>query len=446
MFDAIRTATRAGHARVPFLFIACVVVGACPIAASALPEGNFGIPRWVWLQTLAEDPEPALASQFGAVVAVDGDLLVIGAPHFEVEGIDAGAANVYRLIDGSWMLEETLTSDDPQHGALFGWSVDVARTSQREVVVVGESGRDDGASVDAGAVTVYEREGGAWHAVAEATGSDDYIRFGYAVGTDGTSLLIGAPFTNGFLGAAIMLRRDASSGSWVFDHDVRPAAGDEMAGYYGIAVALNGDLALIGAMAAHVAGVGVGAAEISNAFAGGPLLQRIVMHAQEPAAGDEFGRAVAAAGDLFAVGAPGADALPNHPNAGAVYVFKMGEDTVHLDAHLASAVPQQNAAFGGSVALSGDTLVVGEPKRTVFLLGTEYVSAGAISLFGRDDFGIWDLETPFYNVGVNEGFGEAVAIDGARAIGGMPRHGSGAAWYVLRDTIFVDGFEDTAPE
>jgi len=446
MIDAIRTEMHARCLRVLHLVAACAVAGLHFGTATAAPQGNIGDPRWFWLQTLAEDPEPDLASQFGTAVAVDGDLLVIGAPHFEVDGVDAGAAYVYRLVDGTWALEETLTSDDPQHGALFGWSVGVATASQREVIVVGESGRDVGASVDAGAVTIYEREGGIWHAVAQTTGGDEYIRFGYAVDTDSTSLLVGAPFTNAFRGATITLRRDASTGSWIFDHDTRPAAGDEMAGYYGISVALNGDLALTGAMAARVAGVGVGAAEISNAFAGGPLSGRIVLHAQEPAAGDEFGRAVAASGRLFAVGAPGVDESPNDPNTGAAYVFVLDEDIAHFDARVASALPQDNAAFGGSIALSGDTLLVGEPKRTVFLLGSEFVSAGAISLFGRSDFGIWSLEMPFYNVGVNEGFGEAVAIDGARAIGGMPRHGSGAVWYVQRDTIFFDSFQDTAPE
>jgi FG-GAP repeat protein len=440
------TAIRARWCRVLHLAAACAVAGMYSDTATAASEGNFGDPRWFWLETLAEDPQPQVASQFGAAVDIDGDLLVIGAPMAEIDGVQAGAAYVYRRVDGGWILEATLTADNPQHAAQFGWSVGAAVTTQREVVVVGESARDVGASIDAGAVTIYEREGGVWHAVAEATGGDDYIRFGYALDTDGTNLLVGAPLTNAFQGATIMLRRDASTGSWIFDHDVRPPAGDEMAGYYGISVALNGDLALTGAMTARVNGEGVGAAEISNAFAGGPLPEHIVLHAPEPAAGDEFGRAVAASGRLFAVGAPGRDESPADPNTGAVYVFVQGQSAFHLDADLASIVPQDNAAFGGSVALSGDTLVVGEPKRTVFLFGTEYVSAGAITLFGRSDFGIWKLEAPFFNLGVNEGLGEAVAIDGARAIGGMPRHGSGAAAYVERDTIFVDGFEDTAPE
>lgn len=443
--ELICTRMRGRTSRAIRLVAACAIAGINGEAAAA-PDGNFGLPRWLWLQTIEQDPVPAFSSQFGSGVDIDGDLLVIGAPHVVVDGIDAGAAYVYRLVDGTWTLETTLTPDHPQHGGEFGWSVGVAVSSQREVIVVGESGRDDGTFIDAGAVTIYERQGTSWPAVAQTTGGADYARLGYAVDTDGTNLLVGAPFSNGFLGATVMLRRDDATGAWIVDHDTRPNAGDEMAGYYGISVALNGDLALTGALAARVGAEGVGAAEIANAFADGPLAERIVLHAQEPVAGDEFGRSVAAHGPTFVVGAPGRDASAGTPNSGSVYVFRRTESGLHLDARLASALPQDNAAFGWSVAVFGDALVVGEPKRTVFLLGSEFALAGAISLFGRSDYGIWSLEMPFYNLGFNEGFGDAVAIDGPRAIGAMPRHGSGAAWYVQRDTIFVDGFQDTAPE
>jgi hypothetical protein len=445
IMEGICTRMRDRTSRLVHLAAACAIAAMHGDAAAA-PDGNFGIPRWLWLQTLEQDPAPAFSSQFGTGVAIDGDLLVVGAPHLIVDGIDAGAAYVYRLVDGTWTLETTLTPDDPQHGGEFGGSVGVAVSAQREVIVVGESGRDDGASIDAGAVTIYEHEGADWHAVAQTTGGDQFVRLGYSVDTDGADVLVGAPATNGFRGATIMLRRDGSTGAWIVDHDTRPGAGDELAGYYGISVALNGDLTLTGAMVARVGGEGVGAAEIANAFADGPLPERIVLHAQEPAAADEFGRSVAADGPLFVVGAPGRDASASAPNSGSVYVFRRSESGLHLDELLASTFPQENAAFGSSVAVFGDAVVVGKPKRTVFLLGSEFAQAGAISLFGRSDYGIWELETPFYNLGTNEAFGEAVAIDGTRAIAAMPRHGSGAAWYVQRDTIFVDGFQDTAPE
>jgi hypothetical protein len=427
--------------------VACAfAVSALPAHASvAEPDGNADSPRWLLRDTLAEDPVPVFGSQFGSAIDIDGDVLVIGAPHFPVDNVDAGAAHVYRFIDGSWELEATLTSTVPQHGASFGFSVSVAVTPEREVLVVGESMRDDGADVDIGAVWIYEREGGVWVNVAMLT-DDNSTWLGYAVDTDGTNLLVGAPATNAFFGATLLYHRDETTGTWAFDHDTRPADGDEMAGYYGISVALNGDLALTGAMAARVDNVAVGAAEISNLFEDGPLDERIVLHAQEPAPGDEFGRSVAASGPSFVVGAPGAEESSNTPNSGTVYVFRRSDDQLHVDERLVSILPQENARFGASVAVSDDLVVVGEPRRTVFLLGSEFPGAGAISLYARDGWGIWDQETAFYNLGDNEGFGEAVAIDQVRAFGGMPRHGAGAACYMERDTVFVDGFQDTAPE
>ncbi|MET0231443.1 MAG: hypothetical protein ABW186_10975 [Rhodanobacteraceae bacterium] len=426
------------------------VVAACAVAVASLPahaasEGNADSPRWLMLDTLAEDPVPAFGSQFGSAVDLDGDVLVIGAPHFQVDDIDAGAAHVYRLVGGSWELEATLTSTEPQHGANFGFAVSVAVTPEREVLVVGESTRDDGAAADIGAISIYEHEGNAWVRVARFT-DENSMWLGYAVDTDGTNVIAGAPATNAFFGATLVYRRDTATGTWAFDHDTRPAGGDEMAGYYGISVALNGDLALTGAMAARVANQSVGAAEISSLYEGGPLEERIVVHAQEAAPGDEFGRSVAASGASFVVGAPGAEESPSVPNSGVVYVFRRSNGQLHLDERLHSILPQENARFGMAVAVADDFVVVGEPARTVFLLGSEFQGAGAISLFARDGWGIWDQETAFYNFGVNEAFGAAVAIDGTRAMAGMPRHGAGAASYVERDTVFVDGFQDTAPE
>jgi len=414
-------------------------------AAIDTPQGNADAPRWLLLDLLAEDPAPAFASRFGNAVDIAGDLLVIGAPHFLVDNVDAGAAHVYRRVGGAWELETTLTATVPQHGASFGFSVSVAATPEREVIVIGEAARDFGANADRGELWIYERVGGDWVNVARFSDQGS-IALGYAIDTDGTNLIAGAPSTNAFYGATFVYHRDATAGTWAFDHTAQPASSDAVAGYYGISVALAGDLALTGAMAARVGNDAVGAAEISNLFADGPLAAPVVLHAQEAAPGDEFGRAVAASGSRFVVGAPGAEDASEPSNSGVVHVFRRSNGQVHFEARLTSILPQENARFGASVAISDDLAIIGEPSRTVYFLGTEFAAAGAVALFRRDDWSVWHDEGGFYNLGVNEGFGEAVAIDGAHAIGGMPRHAAGAARYIERDTIFFGSFQDMAPE
>ena len=70
-----------------------------------------------------------------------------------------------------------------------------------------------------------------------------------------------------------------------------------------------------------------------------------------------FGRALAVAGDLLAVGAPDS-IVDNLEAAGAVYVFRLDGVLVRT---LEDATPSAHAFFGASVALIGDALVVGAP-------------------------------------------------------------------------------------
>jgi hypothetical protein len=417
----------------------------CAWAAGPLVEPHGGEVSFSWplVQVLAQDPSPVEASRFGEAVDMSGDLLVVGAPQRVVDGFtDAGAAYVYRRLGGTWQLETILTAGDPQTSTFFGYSVSVADAPEREVVVVSEPSRDDGADPDAGRVTIHERVGGSWQDVAQISGGGDYRRLGHSIDTDGASVLIGAPYTNAFHGATVILRRDASGPTWVFDHEIRPDPADEVAGYYGFSVAIAGPYALTGAANAQ----SVGAAEISNLFTDGPLQQRVVLHAPSPGVLDGFGWSVAASGTVFMVGAPSADESAQIQNSGAVFAYRLDGQVATFEKRLAARYPQQNAYFGTSVAFTGARLAVGEPQRRTLLV-VEYPLAGSVSVFSRSaQFGLWNRETTLYNLASNERMGTAVAAAGARVVAGVPQRGSGAAQIHLRDAIFADGFQDGAPE
>jgi hypothetical protein len=73
-----------------------------------------------------------------------------------------------------------------------------------------------------------------------------------------------------------------------------------------------------------------------------------------------FGTALAMEGDLLFVGAPGADDRLVGDNTGAVYVFRNAPDGWQEIERLAVDPPLANANFGSLLAVSGDTLIVGE--------------------------------------------------------------------------------------
>ncbi len=118
-------------------------------------------------------------SQAGSAVAISGGLAAVGAP-----GVAPGRADVYRLADGAWTLEQTLTSG----GQSFGWAVACAGDG----VLVG--GRSDPAYGGGNAARVFRREADGWvHADGlhvDAPAIPDF--FSRSIALNGNVVLVGA--------------------------------------------------------------------------------------------------------------------------------------------------------------------------------------------------------------------------------------------------------------
>jgi hypothetical protein len=157
-------------------------------------------------------------------------------------------------------------------------------------------------------------------------------------------------------------------------------------------------------------------------------------------AGDRFGFAIAVDGDTIAVsatgddsGATGIDGDPDDdtaPDSGAVWIFARLGQTWTLQAYLKPARIAPGATFGSSLALSGDTLVVGAPleDRAVVaavladspsLRGAPVESSGAAYVFVRKA-GLWSQQAQLSatDAPANALFGGSVAIsDDTIAVG-----------------------------
>ena len=82
------------------------------------------------------------------------------------------------------------------------------------------------------------------------------------------------------------------------------------------------------------------------------------------AADDQFGYSVAASGNLLVVGAPSLG-YPS-TSAGSAYVYLRNESTWTLQARLTPNFGLPGGAFGTSVAIDGNTIVVGAPGDNTF--------------------------------------------------------------------------------
>ena len=101
--------------------------------------------------------------------------------------------------------------------------------------------------------------------------------------------------------------------------------------------------------------------------------QQAYLKASNTEAGDVFGYSVAVSGDTVVVGAPYEDSSAtgvngnqsdNSATSGAAYVFVRNGTTWSQQAYLKASNTGAGDGFGGSVAVSGDTVVVGALMRT----------------------------------------------------------------------------------
>ncbi len=147
--------------------------------------------------------------------------------------------------------------------------------------------------------------------------------------------------------------------------------------------------------------------------------------ASDGAAGDLFGRSVAVDDETILVGATGAAGV------GAAYVFVHDGAEFHEEARLASPDGLPGDLFGTSVAIRGDTAVVGAPGHDAAGQG-----AGAVYVFTRTG-SLWSLEAKLLPASSLAGdqFGKSVSLDGDALVVGAPQNGvngQGAAFVFVR--------------
>ena len=269
---------------------------------------------------------------------------------------------------------------------------------------------------------------------AKLTPSDgaagDY--FGRSVAVDGDTAVAGAVFDddNGsWSGSAYVFTRE--SGVWNQGAKLTPsdgASGD----YFGWSVAVDGDTAVAGAVFDDDNGSESGSAYVFTRESG-VWSQSAKLTASDGARGDRFGESVAVDGDTAVVGAYLDD--DNGSQSGSAYVFTRESGVWRQSAKLTATDGAADDGFGVSVAVDGDTAVAG-----AFGDDDNGPESGPAYVFTRES-GVWSQSaklTP--SDGAREDwFGWSVAVDGDTAVAGAYRDDdnglqSGSAYAFTRES------------
>jgi hypothetical protein len=300
---------------------------------------------------------------FGQSVAVSGTTIAIGAPG-EAVGASAmqGAVYVFTQSAGAWSLQQRIVAPDGAPSDFFGKSVALSG----DTLVAGSAAATVGGGANQGVAYVFVRSGASWAQQQKLTAADgaanDY--FGSAVAISANTLIVGAPVAtlagHASQGAAYVFARSGA----VWSQLQKLTAADGATGdRFGSSVGLSGSTALLGAPGAAVGtNVGQGAAYVFT-VGGGSWSQQARLTAADGAAGDSFGQAVAVDGTTALVGAPVA-AVGANAAQGAGYPFVQSGASWTAQPRLTASDGAANDQFATSAALAGSTAVFGAPRAT----------------------------------------------------------------------------------
>jgi len=428
------------------------------------------------------------ADLFGWSVAVDGDIAVVGAPGEDsfatgVNGDEsdnslarAGAAYVFVRTGTTWSQEAYLKASNTEAGDWFGRTVAISG----DTIVIASPGEDsnatgvngneaDNSSLDSGALYVFVRNAGVWAQVAylkaSNTGAND--QFGISLAMDRDTIVAGAWTEDsdavGVGGDGLNDNASESGAAYVFfrsgatwaEQAYLKASNTDPFDFFGYAVAVDGDTAVVTAFLEDSNAMGVNGNEADNSAMGAGAgyvfvrngatwTQEAYMKASNTESFDLFGVGVDCSDDTIVIGAASEDSNATGvngdegdnslPTSGAAYVFVRAATVWSQEAYIKASNTDMGDAFGESVALAGDTLLIGARFEGSAARGiggddsdNSAPAAGAAYLFARAA-GSWSQSAYLKasNTDANDQFGNSVSMSGDTLVIGARREGSTA--------------------
>jgi hypothetical protein len=388
---------------------------------------NNGV--WTQQQKLTAN-DGAAGDNLGGAVSISGDTVAVGAAHGKIgRNGNQGAVYIFTRGNGVWSEQKKLTAADGAANDQFGGAVTVSG----DTVVAGAQNNNVGRNGNQGAAYVFARNGASWTERQKLTANDGAAndRFGVSVAISGDSVVVGAPNNNngknGNQGAAYVFTRCGAN--WTRQPKLTAADG-EARDIFGSSVAISGDTVVAGAPNNGDAFTAQGAAYVFVLAANGHVQQQQFI-AADGAAFDEFGFSVAVSGDTAVVGSWG-DTVGANVAQGSAYVFTRsfasGGATWKFQQKLTASDGATRDLFGVSVAISGDVVVVG-----AFRADIEAEDQGAAYVFRRNG-SVWTQQQKLMEVAIDalpfDAFGFSVAVSGQTVVVGAPGNGGSGGAYV----------------
>jgi hypothetical protein len=232
--------------------------------------------------------------------------------------------------------------------------------------------------------------------------------FGHALAMENSTLVVGAPFTDGcgpgggplFSGVVSVFNVNSNGAEFRQQlwHD-----GIDRIDKFGSSVDVSGDSIIVGAKSDVTLGHASGTAYVFRQVEG-VWVKEAQLVARDGRMGDLAGWSVSIGGNVAVVGAP--FGTTSVGRTGTAQVFERIGGVWTSTQTLQAATPSMDGAFGVTVDTDGTRIIVGETNR------------GSVYIFGRGSDGRWRLET--MPITGPAQLGASVKIEGNAAMIGSP--------------------------
>jgi hypothetical protein len=379
------------------------VTGDDDIASDSGAVYVYDLSGGIWTETIKlTAPDSIINSRFGTSLKLDGNSAIIASRQSsDLPGEFSVSSYIYELSAGVWSLSEKLLKSSTNTSS-GGYAVDLE--GNKAIVSSGDG------------LYVFDKIAGFWSETNFLVSADNESgdSFGVSIGLSNNTIIVGAFRDDdyGYNSGSVYVFTE-SMGAFSQSAKLKGDTGGQH-NSFGNSVSVSGNRAIVGVQTDGANGWNYGAAYIFDLKAG-VWVQTARLTASDGVALHFYGGAVDIDGDRAIVGAANDDQVAS--DAGAVYIYDRVSDGVWNESKIVTTDGTNSDRFGFSLSLDGDKLIAG-----AYNDDENGIRAGSAYIFERLN-GVWTQVEKLLpsDVVSNDNFGSAVRIEDDVAIVGANR-------------------------